>query len=301
MKNGRALKILLGILGLAAALGVVAFVWVMRHPMDVFASLSRKELGKTGMVKLSLDAPSGRLTYWKGGSGPALVLLHGVNDQAGTFAKIVPGFLGRFTVLIPDLPGHGESEPAAGDLSLGSMVQATRTLLTKEAPTGAVLVGNSMGAWIAFLVAQDGANVSRIVAVNGGPLRGDTAGLSLTPRTRAEAARLMEALRDSSSPRLPGFVLDDLVRRAPASQAARMSVAEMTPFLLDGRLEGFTVPVDLLYGASDQLVPLAYARKVMAQIPRARLTEVPRCGHVPQVECPIAFGKALDGLLEVAP
>lgn len=301
MKNGRALKILLGILGLAAALALAAFVWVMRHPMEVFASLSRKELAKTGMVKLSLEAPSGRLTYWKGGSGPALVLLHGVNDQAGTFAKIVPGLLGRFTVLIPDLPGHGESEPAAGDLSLGSMVQATGTLLTKEAPGGAVLVGNSMGAWIAFLVAQDGANVSRIVAVNGGPLRGDTAGLSLTPKTRAEAARLMEALRDSSSPRLPGFVLDDLVRRAPASQAARMSVADMTPFLLDGRLEGFTVPVDLLYGASDQLVPLAYARKVMAQIPRARLTEVPRCGHVPQVECPIAFGKALDGLLEVAP
>lgn len=301
MKSGRALKVLLGVLGLAAALAGAAFVWVMRHPMEVFASLSRKELAKTGLVKHSIDVPSGRLTYWKGGSGPALVLLHGVNDQAGTFAKVVPGLLARFTVIAPDLPGHGESAPAAGELSLGSMVRATRTLLAKEAPTGAVLVGNSMGAWIAFLVARDGANVSRIVAVNGGPLRGDTAGLSLTPKTRAEAARLMEALRDSSSPRLPGFVLDDLVRRAPASQAARMSIAEMTPFLLDGQLEAFTVPVDLLFGASDQLVPLAYARKVLAQIPHARLTEVPRCGHVPQVECPIAFGKALAGLLEVAP
>lgn len=137
--------------------------------------------------------------------------------------------------------------------------------------------------------------------MNGGPLRGDTSGLSLTPKTRAEAATLMAALRDSSSPRLPGFVLEDLVRRAPASQAARMSIAEMTPFLLDGQLEGFAVPVDLLFGASDQLVPLAYARKVMVQIPHAKLTEVPRCGHVPQVECPIAFGKALAGLLEVAP
>ena len=75
----------------------------------------------------------------------------------------------------------------------------------------------------------------------------------------------------------------------------------MEKFVLDGRLGEVTVPVDIVWGASDRVMPLSYAERMLAELPRARLTELPRCGHVPQQECPAAFAEALGKLLAGPP
>jgi pimeloyl-ACP methyl ester carboxylesterase len=71
--------------------------------------------------------------------------------------------------------------------------------------------------------------------------------------------------------------------------------------MLIGRLGEITTPVDLLWGASDRLLPLAYAERMAAQLPAARVTPIARCGHVPQAECPERFAAALAELLAAAP
>lgn len=71
----------------------------------------------------------------------------------------------------------------------------------------------------------------------------------------------------------------------------------MEAYLLDGKLDTLTIPVDLLWGASDKLLPLAWAEHLQAQLPAARLTKIDRCGHVPQQECPEAFSAALSKVL----
>jgi pimeloyl-ACP methyl ester carboxylesterase len=75
----------------------------------------------------------------------------------------------------------------------------------------------------------------------------------------------------------------------------------MGQYVLEGRLHEVKAPVDLLWGESDKLFSIAYARRMMAQLPAARLTTIPGCGHVPQQECPARFGAALSDLLTMPP
>jgi pimeloyl-ACP methyl ester carboxylesterase len=61
-----------------------------------------------------------------------------------------------------------------------------------------------------------------------------------------------------------------------------------------------TVPVNLLWGESDQVMSVEYAKRMQAQLPNAQLTTLSRCGHAPETECPKAFTAKLTELLHVA-
>lgn len=175
--------------------------------------------------------------------------------------------------------------------------QSPRAPGTEEKIT---IVGNSLGAWLACLWAREHPErVERIVLVNGGPLKHVAEGLTLQPKNRAEARMTIEALRDPGSIRVPDFVLDDVVREAANGPIARLAAASegMEAFVLEGHLGELTVPVDIVWGASDRMMPLSYAERMREQLPRVRLTVLPRCGHVPQQECPAAFAEALSKLL----
>ena len=94
--------------------------------------------------------------------------------------------------------------------------------------------------------------------------------------------------------------MDDIIRAAATGPIARLAMESksMSAYLLDGRLSGFDVPVDLLWGASDKLVSVDYARRLAKQLPAARLTTIDRCGHAPQVECADRFTEALLKVLK---
>jgi pimeloyl-ACP methyl ester carboxylesterase len=159
-----------------------------------------------------------------------------------------------------------------------------------------------MGAWTACLVARrNPGRVSQLILVNGGPIRGEDRGLTLTPKTRSDARETIEALRDPASPRVPDFVLDDIVREAAKGPLGRLDIPDMEANLLDGKVREIFVPADLVWGISDRLLTLDYAKKLAAELPAARLTELAACGHAPQVECPTellaAITRALDAPL----
>jgi pimeloyl-ACP methyl ester carboxylesterase len=268
----------------------------VRNPLAALARRNRAALTKAGLTRVSLDTAAGPLVYWKGGSGPRVVFLHGAGDQAGSWSAVAARLAGSFSLVVPDLPGHGDSAPAAGPIAMGSIVDGVTRLLETEGK--AVAVGNSLGAFVASSVAVARPDlVTRLVLVNGGPILGERPDLSLAPKSREEAGRLMEEIRDPSSPKVPGFVLDDVVRQARSGALSRLVPGEMVPFLLDGKLDSVRVPVDLLWGASDRMVPLTYAERLRAGLRAARLTVVERCGHVPQVECAERFGEALAKVL----
>jgi pimeloyl-ACP methyl ester carboxylesterase len=101
----------------------------------------------------------------------------------------------------------------------------------------------------------------------------------------------------------PDYVLDDLVRTSRTGAAGRLlaETADLEQHYLDGRFQEIRTPVDLLWGASDQLIPVESARRMEAELPAARLTVIPRCGHVPQRECSAAFESELGRLLSGPP
>ena len=265
----------------------------------------RAALVDSGFTLSSLGGESDRLVSYVCGRGEPLLFLHGVGHQASSWFEVAPAFASRYRVVVPDLPGHGESVPTSGDLRMATVVAGAERVLaaaTRERP--AIVVGNSMGAWLATLLAlRHPERVSRIVLVNGGPLPGDPGSPSLLPASREEAARLMAMLRDPQAPPLPDWLLDDLVRRAPASATARLlrDLPGLVAHLLVGRLGEVKSPVDLLWGASDQLMKTAYAERLLGQFPAARLTLLERCGHIPQLECPQAFVAALQTVLATPP
>ena len=296
----------LGIAAAALALILVAtgifFFW--RYPLTIYARMNTRALSSAGFTRADVPCPVGPQSVWTAGEGPTLVLLHGAGDSAGTWSGIVKSFTPRYRVVIPDLAGHGMSAPAEGPIAVGQVLQGIEAVMAQGPQDPAIIVGNSLGAWAAMLYARaHPERVARLVLVNGGALVGDRPDLSLVPKSREEAAALMTQLRDAKADPIPGFVLDNVVREAQHGPISRLvqTAGEMTQYVLDGRLHEVKAPADLLWGESDKLFSIAYARRMMSQLPAARLTTIPSCGHVPQQECPIRFGAALSDVLTMPP
>lgn len=286
--------------GLLVAGAAGAFL-MFKRPLTVLEWSSRRALVKAGLAASTVDSPAGPQMVWRGGGGPTLVLLHGAGDQAGTWVRVAGELAGQYTLVIPDLAGHGRSAPRTGPIDTGQVLAGVEAVVEREAGTGPVLlVGNSLGGWMALLVAHRHPEwVERLVVVSGGAIRGQNTEVKVIPTTREEARATVAATRDPGSPPVPDFLLDDIVRQARSGPLGRFAAtaATMGRYLLDGRLHEVNVGVDLVWGESDRLMPLDYARRLADGLPRARLTTIPRCGHVPQVECPQAFLAALRGVL----
>ena len=286
------------LLALVAA-GSLFVGWLLvKRPLEVFAWSARRSLRKAGLKKVVVPAPVGPQTAFVGGSGPVLVLLHGAGDQAGTWFHVAPSLARHYTLVVPDLAGHGESAPAAGPIPFADLFGGLEAVVEQQAGSKRVtLVGNSLGAWIAMVfAARHPERVERVVAINGGPLMGSSGGPSLLPKTREEARDAMARLRDPGSPAIPANVLDDMVRRSPTGPIARFmgTAASMGAWLLgEDQLRALAVPVRLVWGVSDKLFPLDYAKRMAAVLPDVELIPVERCGHIPQQEAPERFGAAL--------
>jgi pimeloyl-ACP methyl ester carboxylesterase len=295
---GLAIKIVLLVVFAAVTALIVFFILFFSRPVATMFWLRRSALRRAGLRKTKLTTTVGEQIVWHGGNGPWLVLLHGAGDQAGTWNKVAPELKRHFQLLIPDLAGHGESDPAAGVLSLRTLLAALEQVLDatpwRDAPL--VLVGNSLGAWMAMLYTHKYPHrVTRVILIDGGPIK-SASEIGIMPKDREEARRALDAVLDSSTPRRPNFVLDDLVRVSNTGPISRLLAAgeeDMSKYLLDDKLASFQLPVDLIWGASDRLVPLDYAKKLQSQLPHCTLTVIERCGHGPQLERPRELTRVL--------
>lgn len=303
--GSKIVKIIFGFLVLGALTVILGAWMVWKRPLTIDSWMSRTALKINGLESAKLETEAGRMTVWEGGSGPTLVLLHGAGDQAGAWARVIGGLASDHRVVIPDLPGHWKSDPRSGPIHLEQLLDGLdRVMDAYCADEPVVIVGNSMGAWLGFLYARDNPHrVARLVAVNGGPLFEPDPQVNIFPTTREEARETMKGLMGPASPQIPGYVLDDIVRRTGNGPAARFgqTAAEMGPYLLDGRLHEVTVPVELVWGAADKLLTVAYAERMVDGLARARLHPIKGCGHVPQRECPIKFLEALTNALAQPP
>ncbi len=295
-------------------IGVIALVaggvYLYRNPLALHVKQTRGELAAAGLERAEIAHDGGRLVAWQGGRGPDLVFLHGAGDQAGAWSKTAPALMDRYRVHLLDLPGHGESDPAAGPLKYSTVLAGVEAFLASLAPrrppsggTPPILVGHSMGGWLAMVYAHRHPDrTARLVAVNGSPLRGDPS-VNLMPADREEARRTMAAMRDPSSPKTPDFVLDDVVRWMASGPVGRMmrQLEDMESHLLDGRAGEIQTPVDLIWGEADRLLDLDHARRLERELPAARLHVVERCGHLPPNECPERFLELFEQVLASDP
>src|SRR3954469_1847551 len=114
-----------------------------------------------------------RVAYRSAGSGPAIVLVHGITSTSATWERVMPYLATRFTVIAPDLLGHGQSAKPRGDYSLGAYASGVRDLMVTLGHESATFVGHSLGGGVVMQLAyQFPERCERLVLVDrGGPGR----------------------------------------------------------------------------------------------------------------------------------
>lgn len=259
------------------------------------------------------------ISYVQEGEGPVLLLIHGMAGSLETWRSVIDPLAGHATVVAPDLPGHGASSPGGGDYSLGSLAAGLRDLLVTLGHERATLVGHSLGGGIAMQFSYQFPEMTeRLVLVSSGGL-----GLEVSPMLRAaslpganlflsltaEATRVASGLAErllgvAGRPSSPG--VDELLRSyASLADAGRRSAFLATVRSVVG-INGQTVhagdrlylardlPVQLIWGAEDPIIPVAHAQAAHELLPDSRLDVFPGVRHFPHVEAPDRFVTALE-------
>jgi len=135
-----------------------------------------------GLKEISLHGH--RVAYRSAGSGPVIMLAHGITSTSGTWERVLPALAKRFTVIAPDLLGHGESAKPRGDYSLGAYASGLRDILVALGHDKATFVGHSLGGGVAMQLAyQFPERCERLVLVSSGGL-GRELGFLLRAATR---------------------------------------------------------------------------------------------------------------------
>jgi pimeloyl-ACP methyl ester carboxylesterase len=229
------------------------------------------------------------LTVDDRGGGPAVLVLHGGGGPL-TVAGFVETMSAHSRVIAPVHPGFGGT-PRPDDFdSVEKLADAYAALLERLALTDVLVVGFSIGGWIANALAlRAGARLRGVVLVNGAGIVVDGEPcadvFSLTP-PQLSALSFHDPARFGIDP----SKLTDAQKAGMAANMKTLAVygraRDMGDPALRARLAGVRVPVLVVWGESDRVVTPAYGRAVAASFPDARLEIIAQCGHMPQIEQP---------------
>ena len=254
-----------------------------------FIAWTRAELAKGGLERVAVDDA----VYWRAGKGDVVVLLHGANDQAGTWFAVAPKLAKTHRVIVPDLPGHGESGPHDGPLPLPMMVERLHALLEHEKAPRVTLVGNSMGGWIAMLYAmQYPEQVDRLVLEDASGMMWPLP-VPLFATNRDEAIKILHAVHGPKA-ETPEWAIDALLQPDAGTPMKRVIAGGVLDFLVDNKLSSLKTPTLLIWGKDDGLLPVAYAEALQKKIAGSRLVVIDGAAHIPHRQQPEKFLECLS-------
>jgi pimeloyl-ACP methyl ester carboxylesterase len=272
------------------------------------------------VVEARMPLTGGAISYTKAGMGPAVLLIHGLGGTRRTWRHLIPGLARTHTVIAPDLPGHGGSEPPAGDYSLGAHACAMRDLLLTLGYPRASIVGHSLGGGVALQSAyQFPERTERIVLISSGGLGAevtpilraatlpgaDTVVAALSTIPAALTQRLfgvLPALIGHSDARVLADVLrgltDEQQRRA-FLRTARTVIDWRGQTVTAGRQLGLLseVPLLIAWGANDKTIPPQHHHALAARVAHAVTVEIADAGHYPHETAPTQLLSALQTFL----
>lgn len=262
-----------------------------------------------------------RMAYRQAGKGPVLMLIHGITSDSSTWRRVMPYLAREFTVIAPDLPGHGHSAKPKGDYSLGANASFVRDLLLTLGHSRASIVGHSLGGGIAMQLSyQFPDRCERLVLVDSGGL-GREVSLLLRAATLPGSELVLPVLAASrllDAGRMTGKLLGRLGLRTGTDV---IEIARGHATLSDGDARAAFVqtlrsvvgpggqridasdrlylaermPLMFMWGEHDSLIPVSHAHAAHEQVPSSRLELFADSGHFPQLDQPELF---LDVLLD---
>jgi len=264
-----------------------------------------------------------RVRYLQAGTGPVVVLIHGITSSADTWAAAMAAAPDGRTLIAPDLMGHGGSAKPRGDYSLGAFASGIRDLLAALGHDRVTVVGHSLGGGIAMQFAyQFPERTERLVLVSSGGLGREVSLLLraaalpgselalrfLAPRWLGRAAggvgwagsRIgLKPGRDVGE-MFQGFLsLSDRETRAAFVQSLR-AVVDTGGQRVNGHDRLYLaagLPTLLVWGERDPVIPVDHAHGAHAAMPGSRLELFPDAGHFPHMEEPERFAAVLEAFL----
>jgi pimeloyl-ACP methyl ester carboxylesterase len=261
-----------------------------------------------------------RRAFVKMGSGPALLLLHGLGCDHTTWQPVIGALARRYTVIAPDLLGHGQSAKPRADYSVGGYANAMRDLLTVLGIDKVTVVGHSFGGGVAMQFAyQFPERTERMVLVAPGGLGREVSaairaitlpgfhqamGLVTLPGVRQLTRGGLRTLAGTGLPRTRDLgevaeIVDSL--RDPA---ARRAIRHVVCAVVDWRGQVVTMvdrayltqamPMCVVWGTEDGVIPVRHAGIAAELAPGARVEVIANAGHFPHKDHPQRFVKIVS-------
>lgn len=253
-----------------------------------------------------------QMAYTDEGGGVPLLFVHGFPLCRGAWSKQVEAFKTRHRVIVPDLRGLGESEATAGPVPMSLFAEDLHALLhhLDSADTGPIiLVGHSMGGYVALAFAKAYPQALRALVLVGTKAGADTAAAAAARRATAEKVRMegSSVVVDAMAAKMLSTGNSDQAMAA----AVRGLMAPSKPEGVIGALLGMAerpdagpwlgmirVPTLVITGLDDTLIPPSESEFLAQAIPDAHLRLIPNAGHLVAFEQAEAFNSALGSWLE---
>jgi pimeloyl-ACP methyl ester carboxylesterase len=260
-----------------------------------------------------------RVIYRVAGSGPPVVLIHGMLNSSSHWEAVARGLADDHTVVAPDLIGHGDSAAPRGDYSLGAHAASIRDLLAAIGIERATFVGHSLGGGVAMqFFYQFPQRVERLALVSSGGL-----GREVSPMLRTAALPGTSALLSLTiHPRLVAGLWDGgrrLRERGVAAGVYAQAIARaLRPLQSAGARQAFlhtlrsvidvhgqrvsatdrlylleAIPTLIAWGERDNTIPIEHGRRAAEAIPGSAFVTIPGSAHFPHLEDPDALAAAL--------
>lgn len=260
--------------------------------------LAYRLLGR--LARLTVTVAGVEWSYLDGGRGEAVVFVHGFGADKYRFGPMAP-LIGRsHRVVIPDLPGFGESTKSVSlPYDIVSQTRRLADFIDAVVPGRFHLVGLSMGGYIAALYAADRPQrLLSLALIDAAGVRppqpsvmmqrfAEEGKVLLLYRNRSEFEELLDALF-YRPPWIPGPIKDFSVRQALNDFEIRRKVLTDIlgggAYLLDPRLKEIAVPTLVLWGADDRIVDRSSVEVFSRGIPDSRAVVFEQCGHIPIIE-----------------
>jgi len=283
-------------------------------PQWLLDGMTARQAMVAHVEKHSLQVGDVRWSYYEGGSGPTLVLLHGLDADKSVWLPVAGELTAHFHLLIPDLPGWGESSPVGPDAAVTIEAQAVRLrdFLQALQVQRFMLVGHSMGGAVAGVYAAEyPEHVASLVLIDSYGLkmnenafaRAALAGHDpFVPDNREQLARSL-ALVFKHPPAIPGRLADVLVQRNQHRRGfierSFDALREPAEYLsVQHRLDQLQLPVLGVWCKDDQVMDISALdslRNGLAHAPDISTSVLTGCNHMPQLERPSETARILSG------
>jgi pimeloyl-ACP methyl ester carboxylesterase len=260
-----------------------------------------------------------RVIYRIAGDGPPVVLIHGMVNSSRHWERVALQLADRYTVVAPDLIGHGDSAAVRGDYSLGAHACSIRDLLTTIGIDRATVVGHSLGGGIAMqffyqfpqrverlaLVSSGGLGHDVSPMLRGAALPGAAAGIWLVANRRVRAAVEGAADRMVARGSRKAVYLQAIARamRPLEESVARRAFLQTLRSVIDVRGQHVSaidrlyllgeLPTLIVWGERDNTIPMSHGLAAHELIPNSRFVTLPKAAHFPNLEDPDGLAAAL--------